>query len=424
MFSSGLGQVFSAQLERRLERLATSQGIPFCVVHPNGSQQPYGQGAEQFRVVLRTARAQNAFARFDVLSIAETYMDGELEIEGDLFAALRYHEYVDDRHPLLRLASRLEPILIGRARANPRWVRLHYDAWNAQLWGTDSNYHTYTPGNYASEADSLEDAAERKLGDAFHFLRLKDGDRLLEVGCGWGGMLRYAARRGVRATGITLSQHQKEFCETLTGREGLDVEVLYQDFFTYQPAQRYDAISMMGVIEDLSDYRQVMRRLAAWIKPGGRVYCDFAAQRERFSTPSFITAYIWPGTFRMVFMPEFIEAVRESPFELHQVLNDRRNYYLWTHKMSERWMAHREAVVREYGERVYRMFLLLFASISMSMDRRSHSPTAYRVVLELPEDTNHSFWTSPSVRVVDSLRGTLATGREKVLGMVSRLRRQ
>src|SRR5262249_49632397 len=144
----------------------------------------------------------------------------------------------------------------------------------------------------------------------------------------------------------------------------------------------------------------------------------FAAERQRFDTHSFITTYIWPGTFRMVFMPEFVEAVRESPFELQEVHNDRRNYYLWMRKASERWMEQRETVLREHGQRVYRMFLLLWVSIAMNMDRASHSATAYRVVLELPADSDGRFRTLPSVRAADAVRGTLAAARERALSLL------
>lgn len=420
MLTGILSNAISAQLERRLTQLASKLGIPFSVVHYDGTQRRFGTGDEQFRIALRTERAQQALGRFDALPIAEAYMDGEIEIEGDVFAAMRYQEYLGDQHPLVRLMSRLEPILIGRQRSNPKWIKLHYDSRNAQLLAADANYHTYTPGNYSSDDDTLEGGAERKLADAFNFLRLKKGDRLLEVGCGWGGMTRYAARRGVHVTGITLSQHQKEKSEELCRSEGLEVNILYQDFFTYEPEERFDGISLMGVMEDLSDYRLVMRRLVKWVKPGGRIYFDFAAERKRFDTHSFITTYIWPGTFRMVFMPEFVEAVRESPFELEEVLNDRRNYYLWMRKASERWLERREEVLRDHGERVYRMFLLLWVSIAMNMDRPSHSVTAYRVVLELPKDSDGRFWTLPSVRAADSLRKGLAAAREKLFDLLGK----
>jgi cyclopropane-fatty-acyl-phospholipid synthase len=57
---------------------------------------------------------------------------------------------------------------------------------------------------------------------------------------------------------------------------------------------------MMGVIEDLSDYPRVMERVTRWVRPGGRIYCDFASADNRFNTSAFVTKYIWPGTFRMV----------------------------------------------------------------------------------------------------------------------------
>jgi cyclopropane fatty-acyl-phospholipid synthase-like methyltransferase len=227
---------------------------------------------------------------------------------------------------------------------NPAWIALHYDAQNAQLHAAETTWHTYTPGIYCSDDEALESGADRKLALAFEVLRLERGQRLLEVGCGWGGMLRYSAQRGVQVTGLTLSRLQKEYVEQRIKEEQLPAQVRYQDFFTFQPMEQFDAISMMGVIEDLSDYRAVMRLLSRWLKPGGRTYLDFAAERKRFDTHSFVTKHIWPGTFRMVFMPEFMEALRESPFELIRVDNDRRNYHLWARGMYERWMRNRARI--------------------------------------------------------------------------------
>src|SRR5207237_7751513 len=139
--------------------------------------------------------------------------------------------------------------------------------------------------------EPLEPAADRKLAGAFEGLGLKPGQHLLEVGSGWGGMLRYSAKRGVRVTGITLSRRQKEYVEKLIAGEKLSAEVRYQDFFTFRPAERFDAISMMVVIEDLSDYRKVIRMLSAWVKPGVRVYLDFSSSLNRFYTHSVVIQY-------------------------------------------------------------------------------------------------------------------------------------
>jgi cyclopropane-fatty-acyl-phospholipid synthase len=326
-----------------------------------------------------------------------------------------------DSHHWIRIWRRLQPLLVGRERVNPDWIALHYDSANAQLHAADRDYNTYTPGVYVSDTDSLEIGAERKLAQAFERLGLRRGDHLLEVGSGWGGMLRYAARRGVRVTGITLSRDQKGYVDALIAHERLEAQVLYQDFFTFQPGHRFDGVSMMGVIEDLSDYRLTLRGLERLVKPGRRVYLDFAGERRRFGTHTFVTRHVWPGTFRMVYLPEFVDAVRESPFELQWLENDRRNYHLWCKYLTRRWEENRAQVEAEHGPRVWRTFALLFAGVSATMDRRSHSATAYRVLLELPADSDGVWRTTRAMRLQDQGRRWLAVARRAAVSSWSKL---
>jgi len=202
----------------------------------------------------------------------------------------------------------------------------------------------------------------------------------------WGGYLRFAARRGVHVTGITLSRDQAAFDRKLITDNGFDAEVHYQDFFTYQPRETYDGITLMGVIEDLSEYHKVIPRLEQWVRPGGRVYFDFATAKDRFGTTSFITKHIWPGLFRMVYLPEFIEAVGKSSFEIVSIENDRKNYHLWTKKLHERWIEHKDEIVKRSSEALWRTFRVLFAGTSAIMDTPTYSASACRVVLERPAD--------------------------------------
>jgi cyclopropane-fatty-acyl-phospholipid synthase len=413
------GAIDPALIAAGLRRLTQNSNVvlpAFRIVPFEGSAVDVGDGPPAFRVIERTRGALRSLVAMDGLAVGEAYMAGELDIDGDLIAATRYQEVFGDNHPALQIWRRLHPILVGRERVNPGWIAHHYDAANAQLYAADRDYNTYTPGIYRSDADSLEVGAERKLAAAFEHLGLKAGDHLLEVGSGWGGMVRYAARRGVRVTGVTLSRDQKAHVDALIAREKLPAEVRYQDFFTFEPGHKFDAVSMMGVIEDLSDYRRVMRKLHDLVKPGRRVYLDFGAERQRFGTHSFVTRYVWPGTFRMVFMPEFVEAVRESPFELQWLENDRSNYHVWCVRLYKRWQEARPEVVAKHGERVWRMFALLYAGVAAMMDRRSHSATAYRVVLELPADNDGTWWTPPKVAVTDQTRGLLRVARETALG--------
>jgi cyclopropane-fatty-acyl-phospholipid synthase len=159
--------------------------------------------------------------------------------------------------------------------------------------------------------------------------------------------------------------------------------VHYQDFFTFEPGRRFDAISCMGVIEDLSDYPRVMKRYSELLKPGARAYLDFASGKVPFGTSSFVTKHVWPGTFRMVYMPELMEAIDHSRMQLAGVYNDRRNYYLWARNGHQRWVENRNAVIEQAGVEMYRLFRLLFMGTAGVMSNPDQAVSAYRMVLEL-----------------------------------------
>jgi cyclopropane-fatty-acyl-phospholipid synthase len=286
-----------------------------------------------------------------------------------------------DVQPLIRAGTLLAPVL-GRKRMNPGWIAKHYDSENMQLFALDETYRVYTPGLYEDDDDTLEAGAERKLAHAFQALALNPGDTLLDVGCGWGGFLRYCATRGVNATGISLSRHQLDYANERLRTDGLSANAFYQDFFSYEPQRRFDAISLMGSIEDLSDYRAVMRRLEGWLVPGGRIYMDFAAKDRPWGIATFVTKYVWPGAFRMVYLPAFTRALARSHFDVVEMHNDRRNYYLWPLKGLERWTDRREEIIARTDERTWRLMRMLMAGTAHVMSQRSIWATAYRIVLE------------------------------------------
>jgi cyclopropane-fatty-acyl-phospholipid synthase len=365
--------------------LARHVAIPACVaIHSaDGTVALIGQGEPTFEVRVINVAGMAALRSLNELKICEAYIRGDLDFEGDLIKALELRQILSDKQRLIRLWAGLQPRLLGRRRVNPSWVAKHYDSNNIQLLAVDKTFNTYTPGIYATEDDTLEEGATRKLETAFRALRLKPGDTVLDIGCGWGGFLRYCAREGVTATGITLSRHQLEFARERLREDGLQATVLYQDFFSFAPGQRFTGISMMGVLEDLSDYRFVLRQITPWLDPGGLVYCDFASGNRQFQIPSFVTKHVWPGAFRLVSMSELTEAVSESRFEILEVHNDRRNYETWAKVGHARWLERRDEVVDLAGENVWRLMRVLFAATAHMMGHASKNVTAYRMVLEL-----------------------------------------
>lgn len=373
---SSLGECFASVFSKRAP-------VAFVAHTVDGAKVQIGEGTPAFDLVIRNEACLRAFRSLNELKIAEAYIQGDFDIEGDFVAALSFRNALSDRSFWLKAWRRIEPVLFGREKCNPAWIAKHYDMGNIQFFCTDTDYRTYTPGIYDHDEESLETGARHKLEFAFQALGLQAGDTVLDIGCGWGGMLRYAAEHGVRGTGITLSRHQHEFVTRMIEEKKYSADVHYQDFFTFEPNQKYDGITMMGVIEDLSDYHLVMKRLPRYLQPGGRVCLDFATSRKPFDTSSFITRYVWPGTFRLVYLPEFIDAVNRSPFEIVAIYNDRRNYYLWSKQGHDRWMQNKAAILERTSIEQWRMLRLLIGGSAALMSSTTRGAGACRVVLEL-----------------------------------------
>jgi len=356
-------------------------GAPTFAVAAGRERIVAGDGRPAFELAVRSRAGLAALRSLSELEIAEAYMRGDLDIDGDMLAAMDLRGALHDRRLAIRAWALLAPRLLGRRRMNPGWIAKHYDSGNVQLAALDRDYAVYTPGIYERDDDSLETGARRKLETAFAALSLGPGDSLLDVGCGWGGMLRFCAARGVLATGISLSRDQLDHARARLAADGLRADALYQDFFSYRPPRRFDAISLMGVLEDLSDYRRVVRRLRAWLRPGGRVWLDFAAVDHRFGMAPFITRHVWPGSFRMVYLPQLVSALAGSGLDVLELRNDRRNYHRWALAGHDRWVERRAEVLAASDERTWRLMRILFAGTAYVMSTDSTIATAYRMVL-------------------------------------------
>ncbi len=375
-----------SELANRYRDGQSKLAFSFAIYEEDGTHITIGSDDPAFELHIRSTAGRRALESFNELKVAEAYLNGDLDIEGEFLKVMTLRDIYSDKNFWIKTWRRLKPLLMGRKRLNPKWIAKHYDMNNIQLLVADFDYNTYTPGIYLDEDDSLEVGAERKLGAAFTALGVEPGGAILDIGSGWGGFLRYAERRGVTVTGITLSRDQKRYVDELIKENNFNGEVVFQDFFTFRPAQKFDGIVMMGVMEDLSDYPRVLGILPGLLKPGGRIYLDFASNKISFGTATFTTKYVWPGTFRMVYMPQFIRALEKSPLELVELHNDRRNYCLWTEKGHERWLGIKDDVVKQSSEKVWRMMRIVMAATAGAMSNSSQLTTAYRLVLELPKD--------------------------------------
>lgn len=341
---------------RRLAALVEESAVPCELVFPGGEAWRCGAGAPRFRVVLNSPAVLRR--PFDEFTLGRAYVEGEIDIEGDFLALLELRRRLGDRlrvGPILRFLSLL--FLTAPTRANRAAIADHYsfgdDFYHAFI---DRRYHFYSHGIFHAESETIEEASEHKLERMWSALELRPGMHLLDIGGGWGGVARYCAPRGVRVTSLTLAPDSRNYIAGLLAGEGLAGEVRLEDFLEHRPAAPYDAVVIYGVIEHIPNYRRFCARAWEVLKPGGRLYMDASASKEKFLMSAFTRHYIWHGTHTFLCLQDVVEEFLFHGFELLEVQNESRDYELTMRQWAERFDAARAAIVERWGEKVYRAF--------------------------------------------------------------------
>src|SRR4029077_11279418 len=250
---------------------------PFELRLPDRAAYLIGEGGEPaFTVRIVTEKGLAAMSAFDELRVAEAYMDGDLDIEGDLLTALKTRPVLGDPHPLKYLFSTyVEPLLFGQVGRDKKWIKSHYDVDpNFFLLWLDGKRRAYSHGFFASADEPLEAGMERKFRYAFDACGIQPGQRVLDIGGGWGSFLEFAGEQGVHVTSITISDESEKTMRELIRRRGLACEVVKEHFLEFKSAEPFDAIVNLGVTEHLPDYRRTLAQYQRLLKPGRRVYLD------------------------------------------------------------------------------------------------------------------------------------------------------
>ncbi|MDG4766576.1 class I SAM-dependent methyltransferase [Solwaraspora sp. WMMD406] len=370
-------------LRRRYDSFFTHRSpVPFAVRDATGAEHRFGPGEPEFSIVVRDRRGDRALAALDQFAVAAAYLQGWLDVEGDLSAALRMRAFFTDFHPVARFSGLVTGMVRGRREDDRRAISHHYDE-ESEFFLTflDTRHRCYTEGVFVSDDEPLEDAMSRKMDLALEAIGVKPGDRVLEVGGGWGAFAEHAARRGVEVTTTTLSRESERYLTGLFEREGLDVRVVRQHLFAFTDNHRYDAIVNMGVTEHLPDYRRTLRKYAELLKPGGHVYLDALAMRRKHMASAFMKRYIYPGRSAPLLLHQYLRHVARSPFELLSIADDRHNYYLTCREWARRLDASRDDIVGRWGEPMYRRFRIFLWGSAAGFD--TGLVQAYRWVLRL-----------------------------------------
>ena len=318
----------------------------------------FGQGTPQFRVKFLSDRLLHAPQ--DELSLGRAYVNGEVDLEGDMLALLDARSQLSDRFRLWNTVRHFaERWLVPAKSLNRQVISRHYTLGNEFYFSfLDTSYRFYSHCLFHRDDDELEQAAEQKLETTFKALRLQPGMRLLDIGAGWGGTFQYCCPRGIPMTGITLFENSSNFVSDLIRRDRLDGSISLQDFLVFQPEEPFDAIVMYGVIEHIPDYRRFFARVRDCLKPGGRIYLDGAASKTKYSMSQFTREYTWQGAHSFMYLPELTQRALEQGFCVEEVKDETHDYELTMLHWARRFDQNREKIVSARGEETYRSFRL------------------------------------------------------------------
>jgi cyclopropane-fatty-acyl-phospholipid synthase len=368
----------------RLRRSLANLTVAVMVELPGGERVRCGNGAPVAEVKVKTPRALWALASFDELRIAEAFMEGDLDLEGDLLALMDVRSRLGDRHYLQYAWRFLNPLLFGQVRLNSSAIRQHYDLDADFYLSFMDETRCYTQGIFQHPDEKLADAIRRKFDFCIDSCRLGPGSHILEIGPGWGAFSEYVSKRGVRLTAVTNSIKSHEYMTDLGRRLGHDWEIVFSDFLEYQSPRRYDAVVLMGIMEHLPDYDGVVERFLKLLKPGGHVYFDASAIREKYKLSSFTERYIYPGNHSFLAIHAFLAAAARTPIEVLSVHNDRESYFLTFRHWAEEFQANRDKVIERFGVHNYRRFFLYLwgATHAFKIDDLQ----CWRVVMRAPQE--------------------------------------
>lgn len=356
----------------------------------DGQYWPDGEPRPTTLVLKHPGALRNMLLPGTEVGLGEAYLYNDFDVEGDLEAVFSLAEdFAQDvngtlqklraARSLLKLPSGPERKMVQRGPANLKGKRhsinrdrqavtYHYDVSNDfyALW-LDRRM-VYSCAYFQSPEDDLDHAQEMKLEYICRKLRLRPGQRLLDIGCGWGGLVIYAAQKfGVEAVGITLSQPQADLANARIAEAGLRerARVFVRDYRELDEPGKYDALVSVGMFEHVGARLLPIYFSQAWklLKPGG-VFLNHGIANRALDQPrkgrSFSDAYVFPDGELMP-VSTSLRVAEETGFEVRDVESLREHYMLTLRHWVRRLEAKHEQALQYVDEATYRVWRLFMS---------------------------------------------------------------
>jgi len=370
----------ATSLAKLIEHRYGALRVPLELVLPDGASVRLTDRPEA-QVVVRSLHGLRALARPALGRLASAYVRGDIDFTGSARRILGIAERMVGEV----VASSPESIAArfrrwrNQQRENERNIQHHYDVSNAfyRMWLDERM--VYSCAYFHRDDDTLEVAQAQKLDHICRKLRLAPGERFLDIGCGWGGLLMWAAEQyGVEATGITLSRNQHDHVRSEIARRGLAgrVRVELRDYLDLPDDACFDKIASVGMFEHVGVARfpAYFGKIRRCLKPGGFVLNHGITHNALNATAlgsgigDFVERYVFPGG-ELTHVSRVLAAMAEAGLEVIDAEALREHYARTLWHWTERLEAHGDAARREAGEERYRVWRIYMAGSAHAFER-------------------------------------------------------
>jgi len=335
---------------------------------------------------------------FNAVAFGEAYIFDDFDIEGDIFAFTPWLSHLITLGKQARLGEKLrllwrllhlprqanprDPTWAGRPRSerqgiedDRKGISFHYDRPSGFYRLFLGPTMQYTCSYFVDPEEGLTVSQRRKMDYICRKLRLQPGERFLDVGCGWGGLLIHAAKHyGVEGVGVTLSAKQAEWAERAIRNEGLQerVRIDYCDYRQLPYLAKFDKISSVGMCEEVGrrNLPTYFRRIWEALKPGGNYLHHSINLRPSAPYPrwtAFARKYVFPNG-QLHNLLEVLQHATQAGFEIRDVENLREHYSLTLKAWVRELEASRAEAVRLAGEVNYRIYRIYMAGATLGFD--------------------------------------------------------